>query len=95
LFKKDCSAVFAEKTSGFADTTVQKIVDLQEGLEYSDIEDYTRKLGIVMGKVEEKADDKDLDIDKDDLDRKLDDHLDESKKTVKPLASLNKNSVKS
>jgi hypothetical protein len=95
-FKSEQDKVFAEKTSDLAESDVEKVTDLLEGLEFSDIEDYTRKLSICMGKIADE--DEDLDEDKDlDKDEDLDKDLNEDKDTddkVKPLATLNKHAKK-
>jgi len=65
IFEYEKAIVFQKITSELAESKIEEVHTLLEGLEFSDVEDFERKIGIVMEKVKEtKTDDK---IDGEDL----------------------------
>ncbi len=55
IFEYEKALAFFKKTSKLEESKVSDIEDLLEGLEYRDIDDFNKKVDIVIGKITEKA----------------------------------------
>jgi len=68
IFEYQKAITFSKMTSDLTESKVEKVHTLLEGLEYRDIEDFDRKVKIVIDKIETKVIKEDNEDDLDDLD---------------------------
>jgi len=66
-FEYEKAISFQKLTTDLAESKIEEVHTLLEGLEYSDIEDFERKVKIVMGKIKDIKEEEEENLDLDDL----------------------------